>query len=363
VVEHLPAAQIRQGQELVILRNRLAERPEDARTAVALARGYIELGRAESDPRYYGYARAALTPWWEQTDPPLAVRLLRAIILQALHDFEPALADLEAVLVRQPRNAQAWLSRSVVLMVQGEPRRALAGCLRLSRLAHSLVTATCSAGAVARMGRGEEAIDLLDRALQRPGGEPGVRLWALTVQGELAGALGRDAAAETAFQEALTLGLRNTYLLGAYADWLLERDRPQEVLKLLEGETRADPLLLRLALAEARLGHSGLERHLGLIRDRMAAARRRGDTLHLREAARATLHLFDDPDRALELALENWRTQREPWDARLVLEAALAADQPAAARSVLDWIKETGLEDRTITTLQRRLEASDHGQG
>jgi hypothetical protein len=52
------------------------------------------------------------------------------------------------------------------------------------------------------------------------------------------------------FKEALALGVRDVYLLGAYADFLLDRDRPQEVRSLLEKEVRIDPLLLSLALAE-----------------------------------------------------------------------------------------------------------------
>ncbi|ADJ27832.1 tetratricopeptide repeat protein [Nitrosococcus watsonii] len=363
VVERLPVGQLLEGKKLAALRTRLAVRPNDIRVALKLTRSYIQLGRAESDPRYYGYAQAALTPWWEQSNPPVRVQLLRGIIRQALHNFEPALEDLEAVLTRQPRNTQAWLSRSVVLLVQGRPRQALASCLKLMRLVDLLTVAACSAAASGQLGRGEAAYDLLERALSRPGDDPTTRQWALTVQGELARTLGQEDAAEMAFQQALALGVRDTYLLGAYADLLLNQDRPSEVLNLLNGETQADGLLLRLALAEARLDHPYLSRHLGLIEDRMAAARRRGDTLHLREAARATLHLFNNPQRALELALKNWQNQREPRDAHLVLEAALAASRPEAATPVLDWLDETGLQDHTLAPLQQRLrEMSDHGK-
>ena len=49
--------------------------------------------------------------------------------------------------------------------------------------------------------------------------------------------------------------------------------------------------------------------------------------------------------RALELAQEDWKTQREPRDARVVLEAAIAAKNPEAAKPVLDWMRDTGIED------------------
>src|SRR5580704_2212639 len=40
--------------------------PDDLRAATALARLDIQLSRARSDPRYLGYAQAALHPWWDQ---------------------------------------------------------------------------------------------------------------------------------------------------------------------------------------------------------------------------------------------------------------------------------------------------------
>ena len=136
---------------------------------------------------------------------------------------------------------------------------------------------------------------------------------------------------------------------------LLDQDRPGEVLELLEDESRIDPLLLRLALAERRLGAAALDEHLALLQDRFDAARRRGDSVHLREEARFTLHLLDRPGEALELARRNWATQREPADARVLLEAALAASKPAAAQPVLEWLERTGLEHVGIEALVDRL--------
>ena len=78
--------------------------------------------------------------------------------------------------------------------------------------------------------------------------------------------------------------------------------------------------------------------------------------LHLGAESRFRLHLLDEPAAALRLARENWTVQREPIDARLVLEAALAAGDGAAARPVVGWLEETGLEDVRLAALARRLE-------
>ena len=58
---------------------------------------------------------------------------------------------------------------------------------------------------------------------------------------------------------------------------------------------------------------------------------------------------------ALEVARRNWATQREPADARILLEAALAAGESAAAQPVLDWLDRTGLEHVRIEAAVDRL--------
>ena len=49
--------------------------------------------------------RRRLAPWWDKPDPPPAVRVMRAILLQFDHRFADALADLGAALQAEPDNA------------------------------------------------------------------------------------------------------------------------------------------------------------------------------------------------------------------------------------------------------------------
>jgi len=177
----------------------------------------------------------------------------------------------------------------------------------------------------------------------------------LTILAETAEALGETTAAERHYQQALSLGVRDAYLLNAYADFLLDRGRPEQVIELLAAETRGDGSLLRLALAEQRLAAPELDDHRAVLGARFAASRRRGDAIHLREEARFTLQLLQQPRRALQLALENWRVQREPWDARVVLEAALAAGAPSAAAPILQWLRRSQLENIRIQGLVEQL--------
>ena len=359
VLERMPAAGDDLTRQLRDRRAALARNPDDLELALSLAAGYVRLGRREADPRYDGYAQAALAPWWNLAAPPIPVLLLRATLAQRRHDFAGALADLERVLAQAPRHPQAWLAKATILGVQGEPARALASCARLAGTVEPLVEAACAAGAYGSGGRARAGYRLLQEALSRgPGVAPEIRVWALTILAELAAQWADAAAAERHFRAALALGLRDPYLLGAYADFLLDEDRPAEALELLAGETRIDPLLLRLSLAEQRLGAQGLEEHVAMLQARFDAARRRGDSVHLREEARFTLELLERPARAVDLARANWTSQRELADARILLEAALAAGDPAAGRPVLDWLEWTGLDHVRIRALADQLKGA-----
>ena len=358
VLERLPlAAADPVVRELQGLRRQLAARPDDLELALKVARRNLEIGRSEADPRYYGYAQAALAPWWEQTPPPSEVLLLRAVLRQNRHDFPGALTDLQQVLATRPRHAQAWLTQAVIQQVQGEPATVLRSCLALQRIAPSLLSNACLNGALARGGQAEFAYASLRHALEhQTEANAEERLWALTVLAEIAEQLGDAPSAEKHFRAALALGRRNVYLLGAYADFLLDQNRPAEVRELLRDEQRADNLLLRLALAERRLDDPAWQPHAEVLEARFAAARQRGDGVHIASESRLRLDLRQQPQEALALALRNWaQQQREPQDARLLLEAALAADQPAAAGEVLDWLNRVKLEDRRLADLSRRL--------
>ena len=123
----------------------------------------------------------------------------------------------------------------------------------------------------------------------------------------------------------------DAFTLCALADLLLDLDRPAEALALVEDEPGHDGKLLRGALAARRLDAPWWREQVRILGERFAAATQRGDALHLREEARYRLALADDAAGALRLATANWRAQREFWDARLVLESALAAGELRAA--------------------------------
>jgi Tfp pilus assembly protein PilF len=357
VLERLPA---RRGDpamgELRQLRAAAAARPDDPAAAASLARRYFELAMAEGDPRYVGYAVAALEPWRAAGDAPAELFFVRGLLRQYRHDFQGALRDLQEALQRDPEHVGARSWRAAILMVGAQYAAAREECRALESVASELLATGCRAYVDAITGSSRGAYHELNQALERrPDAAREIRLWALTRLAEMAWRLNEPAVAERHFREALALGVNDNFLLAAYADFLLEQARPKEVMALLRNWTRSDTLLLRLALAEKLLGVPDVKKHVQALAERFAASALRGERLHLAEEARFHLELKDDPKAALAAAAENWKSQREPRDAAVLLEAALAAHDRQAAEPALRWLDETGFENARLRRLAAQL--------
>ena len=360
VLERLPerAADPR-TREMRQLRQQLRAAPSDLGIALRLARRYYEEVAAEGDPRYIGYAQAALAPWWDQAEPPPELRVMRAVLRQFSHQFEPALVDLRAAAAANPADGEAWSWLTAIAMVQARYNDARDGCQHMRPLAEPLIGVACEAAVDAITGRADAASAKLRRAIDAaPQTSPAARLWAMTRLAEIEARRGDAAAAEAVFQRALALQITDGYLLAAYSDFLLDQQRPAEVLTLLKGRERSDLLLLRMALAAKATQAPQAARWADDLGARFDAARLRGDTVHQKEEARYWLGVRGDAARALPLAEANYKVQLEPADARALMEVAIAARQPAAAAPAMRWLQDNQVESVVL----RRLAAQLKGQ-
>ncbi len=344
------------ARELAQLRLDLRRNPRDVDTAVKLARRYYELVAEEGDPRYLGYAQAALAPWWDMAAPPIEVQVLRASLRQFRHDFAGAVTDLDKVIERDPSQPQALALRAIIHIVQARYPQAKSDCRALRRVGDPVIGLGCEAMVDGLTGAAEPAYAVLSAAVAAaPELAASKKLWLQIRLAELAQRLGRAEVAEFHFKQALALGIGDTFLLAAYADLLLEQKRPADVLALLKDKTRSDVLLLRLVFAARALGLPSAKEWEASLAARYAAAQMRGETVHQQEEARFSLVVKHDPARALALARENWKVQREPRDAEIFLEAAIAANNPEAAQPVLQWLNDSHIEDLCLIRLGRQL--------
>ncbi len=333
------------------LRPGLQEHPNELAPARRLAQLLIEQARRESDPRYLGQAEAVLRPWWQSAEAPTEVLILRATIEQSRHQFDAALKTLNEVIIRDSRAGGAWLTKATILTLRGdypEARRACGALFRLTDLLTAL-TATAAVGGVT--GEAERSLKLLEVSLEGAASTSAATLaWSHTVAGDLAERLDRSADAERHYLAALTLAPRDPFALSVWADFLLNQRRPAEVQSRLESETDIDALLLRYAEAKAATSRgalSAITSEIVRLEAGFAAARRHGVS-HAREEARFQLHLLRAPERACQLARENWEQQREPADLRLLLECGKAANDRVAIEAAQAWIRTHRYEDAVL---------------
>jgi tetratricopeptide (TPR) repeat protein len=349
VIERLPAE--RAGSMLRALRSSTSrDAYADPTVSATLARRFIERSRAEADPRLLGYAQGLLMPWWTDPDAPTDVILIRAMLKQAQHQFQPALIDLDRVLARRPDDGQARLTRAMVLRVQGRYTEAGDACARWVDAAPSFAGTVCLLIVRGLSGDLTGALAAME-ALQESSAkqDPSIRSWFDIEYADMLERAQQRDRARASYVQALQRTPGDPTLIAAYADFLLDSGSFAEAEALTGSLLQIDALRLRHAIALKRQGKP-TAKDVAALTESFVAAHRRGEELHLREEARFVLELRDDAARALDLARRNWAVQKEPWDARLLLEAADAARDPRAAQPVLDWISASKLQDARMNT-------------
>jgi len=365
IVESLPSV-AGWTAEAQRLRRELALRPRDEATAIAAAHYYLEIARAQGDARYAGYALGALQAWdAASADTPPGVLVMRATVLQFLHDFDGAEAALKTALARQPGNAQAWITLATIRRVRGRYPESDAACRVLGRVDAAFYGVACLAENAGLRGDHAGARTALNALLADPAArgatQAGTRQWLLTTLAEVEELAGRASEAEAAYRRAIQ-AKPSGYVLLAYSDFLLRTGRPDRIAALLKDEARSDAVLLRLAIARRSTegnadGSSQQLPSADADRDELqarfeTAALRPGATLpHAREEALFALDVKGDARRALELARLDVELQREPIDLLLFARAAVAANDDEARRQVKRLMQQTGLKDARVDAI------------
>lgn len=359
VLEHLPSTTDPRVRRFDVLKRQAAASPADPAGAVALARAYLDYGRDTGDARYLGRAEAVVAPWTARQPAPVDALLVEATILQSRHRFSESRQLLQAILQRNPDNAQGWLTLASVALVQGDMEEAQRACSRLIGGADALVAAGCIGARAAVTGNARQSLQLVSTLLeQQPGEPPGIQAWAHGLLADSANYLGQARRADAEFRKALQFAPGDNFLLADYADFLLDHGRAREALALTRGYPQSDTSFLRQVMAEVALGLPGAGADVRAMASRFHDLEQRGDSrLYAREEARFALDVLHDARRALKLGQDNWTIQHAPADMRIYLEAALAAGQPASAREVLDVIAKTHFEDPVVRALAKRVES------
>ena len=359
VLQRVPATSDPRVRRFEQLAARLKRRGDDRALALRLSRAYIDYARSTGDARFLGRALIPIQPWREDKPVPVDVMIVHATILQSRHQFNAARAELEQALERAPGNAQGWLTLATVDMVQGRFNDARAHCVHTANTGGQYLAIMCNSALLSLTGHAGRAYRLLKLIEQGSPQVPvDVKAYVEGLLAEAAGRMGQPTLAEQHYRRALQYTPGDNFLLADYGDFLLDQDRPDAVLALVANDTASDTSFLRLALAKAALELPDTAAAIQTMAARFNAMAARDSHVYRREQARFVLELQHDPERALQLAQQNWTVQRAPKDARVFLAAALAADRPAAAQPVLDFLERSGMRDPGIDPLAREARAA-----
>jgi predicted Zn-dependent protease len=332
----------------------LQRTPVDVKTAIAQAQALIEEGRRRADIRAFAYAERTLAPLASQAGSNDELALTLADIHQYRHDFAGASALLDGVLARDAHQAEARLMRAQIRLTQGRGADALRDCLALVGRAAPVIWSACAAQAYAINGRLPEAHRLLEDTFraQPPQGESGA--WAAGVMAQLQQQSGDQVGALASLRKALAAEPRDHVVALELIDLLNDTGAQREALDLLQARPASDAYLLRKAQALRAIDARASSQVQAELRRRFAEADALGDRTHLRERAEFELR-FGDARVALAAARENFQTQRELIDLRLLLQAAAASRDASGAREAFDWLARTRTQDVRLQSSLRQL--------
>ena len=234
----------------------------------------IEFGRKVGDAHYAGYAEAVIAPWLARADPPPALLVTQATILQYRHEFRPG-------------------ARAACRGGRGGIPRSRRRGFRLPRSTCSKATTRAPAtrcGRAGRHGGTRSASRARPTCACRPGKPSGRwRCWRRSTRRGAARVDRRDCApkatsasgrwqdAEAHYRRALEAAPDDNFLLVGYADLLLDRGRAKEVIALLADYGDSDTAFLRLALAHAALGRARRRAYRWTMAARFEAYAQRGE--------------------------------------------------------------------------------------
>jgi tetratricopeptide (TPR) repeat protein len=359
VLEVLPDFLHGGREKFIEIQDQLQENPTDDSLAYSVADFFFKAGEIDADPRLYGIARTVIDPWWTSESVPSSILLVRAKLKIIDQRFDEAIVDLIQLNSQQPKAPQALIELADLYRLKGRYGDGRSTAKRLQEIAGDVPYLMCKLPIDLMTGRSKDAQEAIELLQPRIESEiPEVIPWLRMTHAQMAELLGNMDQADELFRQAIDEAPDKGFIKQAYADFLINVDRPEPVIDMLQDDLDNNEDLLRVAIAVKRTGDK--ERAEQLTQEltrRFEAVRRRGDRPNRRIAAGYYLDLMDEPDLALQEALGNWEIRKDLVDSRLVLRSALAAERPRDAVFVKKFLHKARTEDVTMQRLILQLES------
>ena len=305
------------------------------------------------EQRAYGHTLAVLERWPEEQEKTSIIHILLASVLQHEHQFNEALSHLDAALIKDPTNAQAWLMRAQINLVIADYDTARESCTILSTLARTAISTNCMAQVDALTGNARRSLELVENLLSENRDLSRQDYAELFISAaSFAQRLGEVEDATSYYHAALQITPDQAYGVVHYAQLLLEQSRFDDVIDLFAArDERLLPdeqkiLYTRaLLMSDERRNIDHAEKLKDSLQESFDAAFKRQEALPNKAYAQFTLYLSDEPEKALTAARSNWALQKEPSDTLLLALAAQANNAHSVISVLARWVEGHSTED------------------
>ena len=342
--------------------------PQDLNAALAYARAVFTLGLTEGDLRWFGSAKAALGPWWQAAELPADGYFLRGLVRQGFHDFKAGLIDIDRAIALEPRRAEFWSWRFALHLLQADLASARQDSEEMARLLGKEEADVYRAVLQYRTGQPLPAVQMLMRAIRSPNYQDGSSQdWIGFHLGEAHRVAGQPAQALAVWEGRLKASPRSHLLRLSMADLLNQQGQYRQAKAVAMNQadmgSLTDALLMQALLASRGLKDADEARLASQMDARLRAQALRQEALIERPKLIYQIAYGQDLAAGLALSIENWQLQKDPPDAVLFAQAALALGQAQAAAPVVEWADKSGYTDPQLSPLLRQLRAHPSWKG
>lgn len=348
--------------------------PQNLPTALAYARAVFTLGLTEGDLRWYGSAKAALKPWWTVADLPAEAYFLRGLVKQGFHDFQEGLQDINRAIALEPARAEFWSWRFALHLLLADMSAAQKDIEEMGRLLGAEEADVYRAVLLYRTGQPLAAVAMLSRALRSASyQDPSSQDWLGFHLGEAHRVAGQPARALDVWSQRLKASPQSHLIRLSLADLLNQQGQYREAKTIAMAATSSnapnspatltDALLMQAVLASRGLKDPDEGRLASQLEARLQSQALRQEALIERPKLIYQIAYGRDLKAGLALSIDNWQLQKEPPDALLFVQAALALGQARAAEPVVKWAEKTGYTDPQLTPMLAQLQSHPSWSG
>lgn len=355
--------------ELRALEQAWRSQKQDLATALAYARAVFTLGLNEGDLRWFGSAKAAMTPWWQATEMSADGFFMRGLVKQGFHDFDGGLQDIQKAIAQEPQRAEFWSWRFALHLLLADMPAAELVVANMARLFGPQEAQIYRAVLLYRTGQAPDAVRLLRESIRladyqdassqvwigfhlgeahRVAGQPdqAIRVWQQILRAQPQSHLLRLSLAALFNQQGQYAQAK------AVATHNIQRNASQTASSSL-----TDALLVQALLASRGMKSSDEAALAGQMQARLQSQALRQESLIERPKLIYQISYGQDLAAGLALSIENWQLQKEPPDAVLFVQAALATNQARAAEPVVNWAQTTGYTEPLLRQGMAQLQA------